>query len=286
MTLIRRSRSLALAAFAFSGVATIAAPDARLPDPPIPVVLKVDDLSVRGNGTVSERWRRITDFALERKIKLSIGLIAKSLEGDKPAYSAYLKDLQKSGLIEFWFHGYDHGVHKDGESGKDYAEFANRPYEEQKRRFEISQKLAIEKLGAPFTCYGPPGGGNTHASDADWDASTRVMTEDPAMKLWLYPKALDERGANLQSSGKVTILDRAYQVNIEQPLFVPNPEKFIEAYAKHAPGRRYFILQGHPDQWDDARWAAFVKLVDYLQANHIPIITPTELAVVLAAKPR
>lgn len=251
--------------------------------PPVPVVLKVDDLSVRGNGTVSERWKRITDFAIERNIKLSIGLIAKSLEGDKPAYSAYLKDLQKSGLIEFWFHGYDHGVHKEGDAGKDYAEFSNRPYEEQKRRFAISQKLAVEKLGAAFTCYGPPGGGNTPASDADWDASARVMAEDPAMKLWLYPKALDERGAKLQSAGKVTILDRVYQVNIEQPLFVPNPGKFIEAYVKYSAGRRYFILQGHPDQWDEARWNAFVKLVDYLQQNQIPIITPSEAATLAAA---
>ncbi|CAM2953709.1 DUF2334 domain-containing protein [Rariglobus hedericola] len=280
--MISRLRPFVLAAFACSGVAAFAVPEARLPAPLIPVVLKVDDLSVRGNGAASARWKRITDFALERKFKLSIGIIANSLEGDKPAYSAYLKNLQKSGLIEFWFHGYDHGVHKDGEPGKDYAEFANRPYEEQKRRFEISQKLAVEKLGAPFTCFGPPGGGNTQASDADWEATTRVMAQDPAMKLWLYPKALDERGAKLQSAGKVTILDRVYQVNIEQPLFVPNPEKFIEAYAKHAPGRRYFILQGHPDQWDDARWAAFVKLIDYLQTNHIPILTPSELVASLS----
>jgi hypothetical protein len=258
-SLLRRQRLLAIATFALSGVVAIAASEAKLPDPLVPVVLKVDDLSVRGNGTVSERWRRITDFALERKIKLSIGLIAKSLDGENPAYSAYLKNLQKSGLIEFWFHGYDHGVHKEGDAGKDYAEFSNRSYEEQKRRFEISQKLAVEKLGAPFTCYGPPGGGNTAASETDLDATVRVMAEDPAMKLWLYPKALDEHGAKLQSAGKITILDRVWQVNIEQPLFVPNPEKFIEAYTKHAPGRRYFILQGHPDQWDDARWAAFVS---------------------------
>jgi hypothetical protein len=277
----RLPRMFALAGLAFAGGA-VSATGAPLPTPLIPVVLKVDDLSVRGDGDASARWKRITDFALERKIKLSIGLIAKSLEGNHPAYDTYLRELQKSGLIEFWFHGYDHGVHKEGDAGKDYAEFANRPYEEQKRRFDISQKLAVAKLGAPFTCYGPPGGGNTQASDADWEASCRVMSEDPAMKLWLYPKALDERGVQLQAAGKVAILDRVYQVNIEQPLFVPNPEKFIGAYTRYAPGRRYFILQGHPDQWDDVRWSAFVKLVDYLQENHIPIVTPSELAASLS----
>ncbi|MET0261458.1 MAG: DUF2334 domain-containing protein [Rariglobus sp.] len=276
-------RAIALTFFAFSSVAAIATTEPTLPGPRVPVVLKLDDLGAHANGTVSERWRRVIDFCLERKIKLSIGVLTRSMEWAKPSYFTYLNDLQKTGLIEFWFHGYDHGVHTV--DGKQYAEFSHRSYEEQKRRFEISQKLAVEKLGAPFVTYGPPGGGNTPPSEADLDATVRVLTEDPAMKLWLYPKAIDERGAQLQSAGKITILDRVPQVNIEQPLFVPNPEKFIEAYAKHAPDRRYFILQGHPDQWDDARWAAFVKLIDYIQANQIPIITPTELAAQLASKP-
>ncbi len=80
---------------------------ADLPEPRIPVVLKVDDISSKPDGSVSARWKRIIDFALERKIKVSIGVIANSLEGDKPAYLAYLKQVQESGLIELWFHGYD-----------------------------------------------------------------------------------------------------------------------------------------------------------------------------------
>lgn len=281
---IQKPLLTSLGAFVLICTNAFSAPDTSLPEQLIPVVLKVDDLSVRGNGEISARWKRITDFAVERKVKLSIGIIANSLEGEKPAYAAYIKSLQKSGLIQFWYHGYDHGVHKA--DVKEYAEFTARPYEEQKRRFDLSQKLATEKLGAPFNTFGPPGGGNTQPTDADLDATARVMAEDPAMKIWLYPKALDERGAKLQSAGKVTILDRVYQVNIEQPLFVPNAEKFIAAYKQFAKGRSYFILQGHPDQWDDARWAQFVKLVDYLQENKISIVTPDELVASLkTAKP-
>ncbi|HSI84231.1 MAG: DUF2334 domain-containing protein [Candidatus Methylacidiphilales bacterium] len=250
-----------------------AASTAPLPDPLIPVVLKVDDLASR--GSVPQRWKRITDFAIERKIKLSIGLIANSLEGDKPAYFAYIKELQNSGLIELWYHGYDHGVHKEGD--KDYAEFANRPYEEMKRRFEISQKLAVEKLGAPFVTFGPPGGGNAPMSDTDKDNLTRVVGEDPAIKIWLYPEPQNERGKKLEAEGKVAILDRVWQANIEQPLFVPNTEKLVAAYPRYAKGRSYYILQGHPNQWDDARWAEFVKMVDYLQANKIPIVFASDL---------
>lgn len=251
------------------------------PEPPIPVVLKVDDLSCNQNGDVSPRWKRIIDFALERRIKLSIGVIARSLEGDKPSYIAHLKELRDSGLIELWFHGYDHGVHQA--DGKSYPEFAHRSHEEQKRRFDLAQRLALEKLGTPFETFGPPGGGNTQASEEDWDNTARIMAETPGMRIWLYPKLIDTRGERLQAAGKVTILDRVWQVNIEQPLFVPNLQKFAEGYTAHASGRRYFILQGHPDMWDDARWAEFVRMIDYLQQNHIPIVTASELVGTLSS---
>ena len=244
-----------------------------LPNPLIPVVLKVDDL-IAGDP-VPPRWKRIIDFALERKIKLSIGVIANSLATDKPSYAAYLLELKKTGLIEFWFHGYAHSVRMI--KGKMYPEFASRTYEEQKALFDSSQKLAVEKLGAAFVTYGPPGGGNTPSSVADLEATAHVMTTDPAMKIWLYPTAIDDIGRKLEAAGKVTVLDRVWQVNIEQPIFAPNPAKLISGYTKYAPGRRYFILQGHPNQWSDTGWADFVKLVDYLQQNHIPIVTPTEL---------
>jgi len=271
---------------ASAGVAPTASPVASvvptpaalppLPDPPTPVILKVDDLVSTGNGGVPERWKRITEFAIERKIKLSIGVIANSLEGDKPAYFAWIKGLQATGLFEFWFHGYDHLTRK--ENGKTPIEFVGQSYEEQKRRFDLSQKLAIEKLGVPFHTFGPPGGGNVAPSDADLDATVQVMADDPEMKWWLYPKPLDERGARLQSAGKVRILDRVWAVNIENPLFVPNSTKFIEGYARYASGRTFLVAQGHPNQWDNVRWPEFVKLVDFLQQNRIPVITPSELA--------
>lgn len=247
-----------------------------LPDPRVPVVFKLDDMTSTGGGGVPERWKRLTDFAQERKIKIAVGVIANSLEGNKPAYMEYLKQLQASGLVELWFHGYDHGVHEEG--GKQYAEFANRPYEEQKRRFEISQQLAKEKLGAPFVTFGQPGGGNTAASDTDWAATMQAFATDASLKIWLYPKSLDPAADVLQKEKGVVILDRVPQVNIENPLFVPNPTLLARFYSRLAKDRKYYILQGHPNQWDDARWVEFVKIVDFLQQNNIPIVFPSELA--------
>ncbi|MFA6286494.1 MAG: DUF2334 domain-containing protein [Opitutaceae bacterium] len=246
---------------AASKPAAALAPLPPLPASPPVIVLKLDDLVSTRDGNVVPRWKRITDFALERKIKLSIGIIADSLEGDKPAYFSYIKDLQKTGLFEFWFHGYDHKAWKEGD--RNVSEFQGPSYEQQKDHFVRSQVLARAKLGFSFTTFGSP----FNVSDAN---TARVLAEDANIKVWLY-------GDRANPAGK-TVLDRVGAVSIEQPLFVPNPAKFIEGYAKNAGGRRFYVLQGHPAQWDDARWAEFVKLVDYLLQNHIPVVTPTEAA--------
>lgn len=250
----------------------------------VPVVLKLDDVRTNDSGHLSARWRRVGELARERKLKLSLGVIANSLENAKPEYLAWLRGLQDSGLVELWFHGYDHGVRPV--DGKEAAEFTARSYEEQKAIFEKSQALAAAKIGAPFRTYGPPGGGNLHPTADDLRATARVLAEDSAIKVWLYPKPHDEISRTLSSAGKVLVLDRVWPVNIEQPLFVPNPEKFIDGYNKHAAKRQYFVLQGHPNKWDDARWADFLKLIDYLQANQIPTVLPSELAASLSAQPQ
>lgn len=252
--------------------------------PVVPVVLKLDDVRTNDSGYLSARWRRVGDFARERRIKVSLGVIANSLDGAKPDYVKWLHEMQDSGLVEFWFHGYDHGVRPVGD--KKAAEFTARPYEEQKAIFAKSQALALAKIGAPFRAYGAPGGGNLHPSAEDTDATARVLSEDPAMRVWLYPKPHDELSRALSASGKIVVLDRVWQVNIEQPLFVPDSAKFIDGYNKHAAGRRYLVVQGHPNKWDDARWAEFVKIIDYLQAHQIPTVFPSELAATLSAQPQ
>lgn len=232
-----------------------------LPTPLVPVVLKVDDLISTPTGGVPERWQRLVDLAVARKIKLSIGIIANSLEGDKPAYFAWIKSLQKTGLVEFWFHGYDHKAWKEGD--RNVSEFQGPSYEQQKDHFVRSQALARAKLGFAFATFGSP----FNVADAN---TARVLAEDTDIKVWLY-------GDHAHPAGK-TILDRVNAVSIEQPLFVPNSAKFIEGYAKNATGRSTYTIQGHPAQWDDARWAEFVRIIDFLVQNKIPVVTPLEAA--------
>lgn len=245
--------------------------------PPL-IVLKLDDVK-QIKGKVHPAWVRVAELVKARQIKASFGVVCETLAEAAPAYSQWIKDEQGSGRIEFWFHGWDHGTHT--EAGKQYNEFTGRAYEEQKKRFDDSQKLALEKLGFAFQTFGPPGGVYGPSCDA---ATCRVMADDPHMKVWLYPKPIDADGKALEAAGKVVILDRVFEVNLESKVGVADYNKFVEGYAKH-PDREYFVLQGHPMQWGQGgRFEEFAKIVDFLIAQKAEFLTPVECAARCRAK--
>lgn len=245
--------------------------------PPM-VVLKLDDLRVGQSGKMPNAWQRVVEILKAKQVKGSIGIICDSLETGNPQYVDWIRQAQQSGLVEFWFHGLNHDVRS--ENGTDAAEFVGRPYEEQKRRFDESLKLAQEKLGFTLHTFGPPGGGKVGSFD---EATFKVMADVPDMKVWLYPQPMDDAGRQLEASGKVTILDRVWPVNIEQPLFVPSSEKLKQGYAKF-PQREYFVLQGHPAHWKEEGFAEFEKIIDFLKQQNAVFVTPSECAAKVSQK--
>lgn len=246
--------------------------------PPL-IVIKTDDLRPI-DGRVHPLWQKLVDYLASKKIKGSIGMNMDKLGEATPAFIDWVKDKQASGDVEIWFHGWDHAMHEV--DGVKYNEFNKRPYEEQKKRFDDSQKLAKEMFGFSFVTFGPPGG----ASNGSFDANTvRVMAEDPHMKVWLYPQPLDKAGQELAAGGKVSVLDRVWAVNLESKVGQPDFQKFLEGYAKN-PDREYFVLQGHPMSWGSAeRFGEFEKIVDFLIAQKAEFVTPAELAARLKGRP-
>ena len=255
-----------------------AIPSAPRAKPPV-IIIKVDDMR-QIDGRVHGLWIKLTDYLKARNIKASIGVLTSTLGEATPQYTDWIKSKQASGDIEFWFHGWDHATHEV--DGIKFNEFNKRTYEEQKQHFEGSQKLAAEKFGFPFATFGPPGG----ASNGSFDTNTiRVISEDPHMKVWLYPQPLDDAGKKLEAEGKVTILDRVWPVNFESKVGQPDFQKFVEGYAKY-PDREYFVLQGHPMNWGDpARFAEFAKIIDFLVEQKAVFMTPSEYAALKSSKP-
>jgi peptidoglycan/xylan/chitin deacetylase (PgdA/CDA1 family) len=239
--------------------------------PPV-IILKLDDLR-QVEGKVPGPWLKVADFLRQRKIKASIGVITQTLAEATPAYVQWIKERHATGEIEFWFHAWDHATWTN-DAGKKLSEFSGRSFEEQRERFERSQALAREKLGFEFATFGPPGGGSAAHQDA---ATARVMAEDPAMKVWLYPSPIDEVGSGLAAAGKVTVLDRVWAVNIEGVVGAPDFAKFVAGYAKNQ-DRAYFVLQGHPTHWSGTRFDEFVKIIDFLTEQDAVFMTPTDYA--------
>jgi peptidoglycan/xylan/chitin deacetylase (PgdA/CDA1 family) len=246
--------------------------------PPL-IVIKTDDLRPI-NGGVHGLWTKMTDYLAARNIKASIGMNMDKMAEATPAYVDWVKEKHAAGDIEFWFHGWDHAMHEV--DGVKYNEFNKRSYEEQRKRFEDSQKIAKENFGFPFVTFGPPGGASNGTFD---DNTVKVMAGEPDMKVWLYPQPLDKRGAELEKQGKVAVLDRVWEVNLESKVGVPDFQKFLEGYAKH-PEREYFVLQGHPMSWGtEERQAEFRKIIEFLVEQKAEFVTPSELAQRLRSTP-
>jgi peptidoglycan/xylan/chitin deacetylase (PgdA/CDA1 family) len=257
MLLLTASALLPSSSHGAQNDAAPAAPSLRK-TPPI-IIIKVDDLRQQ-NDKVHERWQRLVDFARERKLKTSIGIITNSLEGDHPNYVKWIKEQQATGLFEFWDHGYDH--REWTEDGKKLQEFKGPSYEQQKEHLLHSSKLAREKLGFEFQTFGA----GFNAIDAN---TSRALKEIPNIKVWLY-------GDSKDPAGKV-VMERVGAVNIENPIFTPSLAKFVEGYNR-SPKRPYFVIQGHPQQWDEAKFAQFVQIVDFLTKEKAVFMTPSEYA--------
>ena len=255
-----------LLAASFSHAQTPAEKTASTRTSPPYIIIKVDDLRNAG-GKVHPRWQKLVDFLKERKIKAGIGVICDSLEKDDPKYFQWIKDQHAGGLIEFWNHGYNH---KEWEvDGKKVQEFKGPSYEDQKKNLLRCNELAKEKLG--FTL--PAFGAGFNAID---DNTAKALSEDPDTKIWLY-------GDVKNPAGKV-VLDRIGNVNIENPSFVPSLDKFKAGYAKN-PKRDYFVIQGHPAQWTDERFAQFVAIIDFLTTEKAVFTTPSEYVKLKGIKP-
>ena len=224
------------------------------------VILKLDDLwGQPGKKFIRPRWARIANFLAERKIKSSIGIVGNALEGDKPEFYKWCKENHESGLIEFWNHGYTHG--KVEHNGKKVGVFAA-SHKIQLEYFEKTQKLAKEKLGFAFNTFGSP----FNSLNQD---TAKVLATDPDMKVWLYGRDSYAKKANFKGS----VLGR--KINLENPVHNPNYEKFVARYEKGNLGDM-IVIQGHPNGWDDKRWAAFVKIIDFLQKKGCEFTTPIE----------
>lgn len=220
------------------------------------ILLKLDDVIARRVGAkpVSDRWLKVHDYLKANNIKGSFGIITESLEKDNAMYFQWLKEVQAAGLIEFWMHGYHM------KTASEPGEFEHGTVEEQRAILAKGEKLAKEKLGFSLPAFGPHWSGTTEATD-------EAMEKVPEVTIWLYGPEKPKYYSRL-SIPRVMAL--------ENPTFVPDLEKFKTFYEAKAAKREVLVLQGHPEQWDDKRWAGFTGIIDFLKTKSVVFMTPSE----------
>ncbi|PTX98757.1 polysaccharide deacetylase [Spartobacteria bacterium LR76] len=230
---------------------------------PLLVVIKADDLTDEKRG-IHPGWQRFVDFIVSRQMKAGIGIISRSLEGDKPAYFDWIRKLHASGSFEFWNHGYDHKRWTDN-TGTPKWEFAGTSEDEQKLHLEKSAALARDKLGITFRTFGAP------FNQTD-DATARLLAADPDCKVWLY-------GEPGKTPPAIFIALRPKGIVLEPTALKPDFAAFEKSFRKISPAPPpYLVLQGHPSFWGDSEFAEFVRIIDFLTAQGAEFITPEELA--------
>jgi len=243
-------------------------PDAPPPPPPVTlsplseadrarprrVVLKLDDIMARSY----RRYDRVIRFLEEKDIVAGFGVIVSSIESAPPGYVDWLKRnaRENGGRIEFWNHGWDHAM--DGKTK--INEFKGSGLAHQRENLARSQDVFLEKTGLAMCAIGTAGN--------SWDADTSTaLSERPDVLVWLYGNPKDD-------AGKI-VLRRTF--NLEYAVGRISFEKFAEGYVKHRLDD-YAVIQGHPNMWNDASFAAFKKIVDQLLADGWMFVTPHDFA--------
>lgn len=241
------------------------AQSARQSGQPLRVMLKLDDLVRQGGqpqATVSPRWQRCTDFLEGEKLKGSYGILCDSLEGECPGYVAWLKALVGRGFIELWHHGYYARLLPEQFKIRGRtAEYLGGTVEDQLGMFRKSFALVKEKVGVEMAAFGP------HSTAID-GTTYGALEQFPQIKLvWYYgpPKGV--------TTSKLVV---KRLMELEKPLFVPNAENVRTSYEQRKTALPYIALQGHPNQWDDARFESFKLAVLFLRDQGCRFITPSE----------
>ncbi len=244
----------------------------RVANPPV-IVLKFDDVK-QVNNNVFRSWTRVAEYLEKRNIPAGFGVICNSFEsGASDACKQWFDTRRRNGLISFWCHGLDHASHGEGKAARN--EFVGRSSDELLERLNRCQAIAEREFGFTFHTFGPAGGIYGPTIDA---AALDALARQPDFHTVLYPQPADAASKKYDVPGSgLRVLDRVWAVNMEGAVGVPDYQRFLNGYAKNL-SRKYLVLQSHPAAWNDARFAEFERIIDFLVERGTVFMTPEALS--------
>jgi len=222
------------------------------------IILKADDLFFERKNIISTKWQKFFDYINNKNITASVGIIGNSLDKGSDEYFSLIKSYYFSSNIEFWNHGYTHdnGSYENGEL---FSEFYNTPLNNQYEHLIKSQGLFKSKLKITSHTFGAP-------YDHTDQNTIKALNKINDIKVWF--------------NGDLTSTKQIFRIGfeVERPAGVPNYAKFISNYN---PEDNYFILQLHPNNWDEKMFNDFTKMIDFLINEESTFIKPYEYYLLL-----
>jgi len=239
---------------------TAPAADKKAEVPAKVAILKIDDLICAKEWWCPNGKRpgatNLIDYCEKRGIKSSFGVIGNGIEEANPIFCDWIKELHKSGMVEFWNHGY--GI-------PDNSEFTG-TYEKQRDSLKKTQDVAMRKFGFAFAAFGP------HNSWHNED-TIKALKEIPEIKVMFYMRDELIKDASVMSLPRTNIeLSGTFQVSFDE---------FKKSFDQRK-GASPVVLQLHLwnfDEKDPAKnknFAELEKTIDFLLEDGWTFMTPSE----------
>lgn len=259
------------------------------------IMLKADDIFPSPPGFINHRWVDYFSYLISRRVKTSAGVVNLYLSTYKPETLKYLRSLSSSGMVEYFHHGWDHSSgdsamgsaeqanvnvkkkHEDVElrlmldaalfgSGKIQTrvfEFKGTSYPYQKAHLEDGIDAARKYLGLTLHTFGPPFGKTD-------ESTVRVVDENPDIQI-VYAACRGTKKLMLEQYADAEI--GTGHVDFE----------FFRKQHEANRGRDYLTYQLHPQEtiFKEHLKADFAQIIDYLFADEVTFVTPSEYLAVL-----
>lgn len=226
------------------------------------IILKVDDFW--GENTLNHPvFREFLDFILEKKIKISLGIVGKGMEKTSEKAKQFLLPLLDD-LIEPFNHSYWHMLNP-----KIISEFNQTSEKYQKLSIEKTNQIVTEKIGYKLKGIG-------FVANSFDETTIKVMRESSFDFLYI-----------LQSNDLRDFMEREMRAVGKNVLFIEELfgiEKGMRVVyqdfannQKNLIGKEFVIFQLHPDLWDRDSLDNFKIIINYLILNRDEFIFPSQI---------
>lgn len=216
-------------------------------------IIKADDIR-----KPTPEWERFFQLSKEKGVKVSAGIICSSMEGGRENYHRWLQNLNDSGWVEFWNHGWDHKRWFTEDSTR-ISEFSGTDYSHQVKHFQDSQDLMERVLGSAPVAFGAP----YNALDS---VGMRVLDDSQDIHLFFSYRSID--------FDDITIAPMKFRGE-HDGTGKPNFEAFRAAYLDRK-DVTFSSIQFHPNNFDDEHFIEYARIIDFLMEEGWSFMLPHE----------